>query len=28
VLTWLILLLNTALYWAAISNGHAGRDLG
>jgi hypothetical protein len=26
--TWLIQLLNTALYWATMSNGHAGRDLG
>jgi len=28
LLTWLIQLLNTALYWATMSNGRAGRDLG
>jgi hypothetical protein len=28
LLTWLIQLLSTALYWATMSNGHAGRDLG
>jgi hypothetical protein len=28
LLTWLIQLLNTASYWAAMSNGHTGRDLG
>jgi hypothetical protein len=28
LLTWLIQLLNTALYWATMSNGHPGRDLG
>ena len=26
--TSLIQLLSTALYWATMSNGHAGRDLG
>jgi len=28
LLTWLIQLLNTALYWATMSNGRAWRDLG
>jgi len=28
LLTWLIQLLNTAVCWAAMSRGHAGRDLG
>jgi hypothetical protein len=28
LLTWLIQLLNTAVYWVTMSNGHAGRDLG
>ena len=28
LLTWLIQLLNTAVYWATMGNGHAGRDLG
>ena len=28
LLTWLIQLLNTAVYWVTMSKGHAGRDLG
>jgi len=28
LLTWLIQLSNTAVYWATMGNGYAGRDLG